>query len=416
MSAVAGDIPTRAASGSYRLWLVAALVLLVGGGAASVPFFGSDPQVAWGMVVVNFMFWVGITQFGVCFIAILRLSGAKWSRPLYRLAGSITIAFMPLAFILFLLIYFFGAEHVLYWWGEHDPDTHMSPWLNERFMLWRNLGVLALTYYLALRYLGIDLAADSAASRPKSLMQRLVHGLATRNKDPRTPEKAAHSLYMRAPVLLIVTGLAQTVLSWDFGMMLYPHWHSTVFGMYFMIGSIFGGTALIFLFSNLLARSTESPDPSERLQMKSIGIMLTGFMCLWLYFFWAQFFVTWFGNLPEETGPLFSQIFGHYEPVFWTMIVCLFALPLATLIFAKVKRNRYTLSIVSLLILLGVWLNRYLMVVPSFTDQHYPFSGLDIAITAAIAGAVLLLQLLMFRSAPMIAQWDRYDPSEDAHH
>ena len=97
----------------------------------------------------------------------------------------------------------------------------------------------------------------------------------------------------------------------------------------------------------------------KTVQLESMGIVFTGFALLWLYMFWAQFFVTWFGNLPYETGPLWTRMFGHYAPYFWVMMFCVFWLPFGALIFAPVKRNWWSLLLVAAVINVGVWINRY---------------------------------------------------------
>ena len=89
--------------------------------------------------------------------------------------------------------------------------------------------------------------------------------------------------------------------------------------------------------------------------------MLQAFAMLWLYLFWAQFFVTWYGNLPHEYGPLWAQLYGNYAPYFWAQIICIIAIPTATMIFAAVKRSLPAMLCICAVMNLGVWINRYLM-------------------------------------------------------
>jgi molybdopterin-containing oxidoreductase family membrane subunit len=141
-----------------------------------------------------------------------------------------------------------------------------------------------------------------------------------------------------------------------------------------------------------------------------MGIVLTGFALLWLYMFWAQFFVTWFGNLPHELEPLQAQMAGHYAPYFWVMVFCIFGFPIATLIFAPVKRNWWSLLFVAAVINVGVWLNRYLLVVPALIEEHVPFSSApELILVAGLMSGFLLMFLLLFKVFPMISTWEMRD-------
>jgi Ni/Fe-hydrogenase subunit HybB-like protein len=145
-------------------------------------------------------------------------------------------------------------------------------------------------------------------------------------------------------------------------------------------------------------------------QLKSMGIVLTGFALLWLYMFWAQFIVTWFGNLPQETGPLYTQMFGHYGKYFWIMVVCVFGIPLGALIFAPVKRHWWSILLVGAAINVGVWINRYLLVVPARLENHTPFSSpYELILVAGLFAGFLLVFLLLFKVFPMISTWEMRD-------
>ena len=126
--------------------------------------------------------------------------------------------------------------------------------------------------------------------------------------------------------------------------------------------------------------------------------------------FWAQFFVTWFGNLPQEMVPLQSRMSGHYAPYFWTMLFCVFAFPLGALIFSPVKRNWWTLLFVAAVLNVGVWINRYLLVVPALVDNHVPFSSaIESILVAGLVAGFLLTFLLLLNAFPMISAWEMRD-------
>ncbi len=217
-------------------------------------------------------------------------------------------------------------------------------------------------------------------------------------------------MYLLAPVMLIVAVIANTFIAWDFAMMLFPHYHSTVFPMYFILGLMLGGTALIVILAAITSRTLQLAEFFKTFQLKSIGIVITGFSLFWIYMFWAQFFVSWYGNLPHETGPIWTRMFGHYAPYFWTMMVCVFGIPVGSMIFAYTKRHWWSLLTVCAIILVGVWLNRYLLVVPASIPDHTPFSALsELLLVSGLFSGFLLLYLVLIRGVPMISGWEMRD-------
>ena len=397
--------------GYSTVLLVLGVLLLAGAGNLAYLLATAPESIPWGFLVASYVFLLGISQFGVAFSAIMRICRTDWARPFYRLGEIATLAFFPFAIVLFLLIYAYGKEHLFYWVSS-EPGEHLSPWLNSDFFLLRNL-LAQLTFYgLAVVYflMGLlpDVTNESAESGPgwrRSLYQWLW--ALRQRRDDKTLKS---NMFLYAPVLLVVAVVANTFIAWDFGMMLFPHYHSTVFPMYFILGNMIAGSAAILILGAITCRTLGLQDFFDKTQLKSMGAVLTGFALLWLYMFWAQFFVTWFGNLPQETGPLWTQMEGHYAPYFWAMIFCVFGFPLGAMIFARVKRHWWSLLFVAVVINIGVWLNRYLLVVPAIIKDHSPFSSLsELILVAGLFAGFLMMFLLLFKVFPMISGWEMRD-------
>ena len=410
VSDIAIGVPARRKGYSTGL-LVLGVLFLAGAGNLVFLLATAPESVPWSFFVASYVFLLGISQFGVAFSAIMRICRTDWARPFYRLGEIATLAFFPFAIVLFLLIYAYGKEHLFYWVSP-EPGEHLSPWLNSDFFLLRNLLVQLAFYGLAIVYflMGLlpDVTRESAESGPgwrRSLYQWLW-ALRQRRDD----KKLKSNMFLYAPVVLVVAVVANTITAWDFGMMLFPHYHSTVFPMYFILGNMIAGSATILILGAITCRTLGLQNFFGKTQLKSMGIVLTGFALLWLYMFWAQFFVTWFGNLPHETGPLWTQMEGHYAPYFWVMMFCVFGFPLGAMIFAPVKRHWWSLLFVAVLINIGVWLNRYLLVVPAIIKDHSPFSSLsELILVAGLAAGFLLTFLLLFKVFPMISTWEMRD-------
>jgi len=185
-------------------WGLLALIALVS------PVYGSSTETTqpeFSLLIVSFLFLMGVSQAGVVFCSMLRLSYAQWAKPYYRLAELSTLAFFPFAIVGFLLIFFFAKVELFYWLSA-SPDAHQSPWLNSDWLLVRNLLGLLVFYGVSAIYIWKGLQPDLKGAS---------------DVDHREVER---QLYLLSPLVLISFVICNTLLAWDFGMMLIPHWHS----------------------------------------------------------------------------------------------------------------------------------------------------------------------------------------------
>jgi molybdopterin-containing oxidoreductase family membrane subunit len=219
--------------------------------------------------------------------------------------------------------------------------------------------------------------------------------------------------------VLITFVIANTIIAWDFGMMTIPHWHSTALPIFYWVENLYAGMALLVILAALLSSKIQGASfidrsaiilplnnsPLKNPPLKNMGAMLTGFTLLWVYIYWSQFFVIWFGDLPYETQPLWRQMYGHYSPLFWIMMSCAFFLPFGALIFARLKTSLRAMVCIALIINAGIWLNKYLLVMPVLSERHWPFtSWVEVALIVGWLSGFLFVLLLFFRSLPSISQ------------
>jgi molybdopterin-containing oxidoreductase family membrane subunit len=411
MSAAASVAPGITRSrGSYRVALIALAAAFVLSSAITLATLtGTAERSAWGVFMASAVYLLGLSQLGMVWAAILRICNAKWARPLYRLGEVMTIASMPFAFAGLVLVYVWGRDDLLYWIAE--PEVwHRSAWLDEGVLLWRHLLAQVIFYGVALWYFYMSLLPDvaPAAAEEGPGWRRALYRWLLARRERHDVAALQEKVYRYAPWVIVAYALPNTFIGWDFGMMLWPYYHSTVFTMYFMQGSLFGGTALLLLLYALLANLVDLRGHFEpAVHVKNVGIMLTAFTMLWLYLFWAQFFVTWYGNLPHEYQPLWAQMYGNYAPFFWAQILCIIAIPMSTMIFARVKRTLWSMLVIAAVMNLGVWINRYLMVVPALSKDHRLFAApVEVALVLAPITGYLLALLLLFGALPMLSSWE----------
>ena len=419
MSELVVPLGVNRSRGVYGIALIVlAVVFVVTVAITFVTLTGDAGKGAWGVFMASAVYLLGLSQLGMVWAAILRICNTKWGRPLYRLGEVMTIASLPFAFAGLVLVFGWGRDDLLGWIAE--PDVwHRSPWLDERVLLWRHLISQVVFYAVAVWYFYMSLLPDvtpESANEGPGWRRALYRWLLAR-REGKDMAALQEKVYRYAPWVILAYALPNTIIGWDFGMMLWPFYHSTIFTMYFMQGSLFGGTALILLLFALLSRLTDVRGYLEPLvQVKNIGIMLTGFAMLWLYLFWAQFFVTWYGNLPHEYAPLWAQLYGNYAPYFWAQIICIIAIPIGTMIFARTKRTLWAMLIIAAIMNLGVWINRYLMVLPALSKDHHLFaSPVEIALVLAPMTGYLLALLLLFNIFPMVSSWELRSIPRDHH-
>ncbi|MEM7280422.1 MAG: hypothetical protein AAF438_02145 [Pseudomonadota bacterium] len=410
----------KSGAGGYKSLLTISGLLFLLCVVALIYALATNPEeLPWPYIVVNYTYFLGLTQFGVAFVAIMRICNARWARPFYRVAEALTLSFFPIAILGFLCIYFFGRDVLFDYWLNPKEGEHISGWLNSPFLLWRNVIALLLFYAVAVVYVlaGLipDMTEENASEGPK-WRQAIYKNLLSRKSKKSEEQMRWHkrNVYFYSSYVILACALALTFISWDLGMTLVSHYHSTVFPMYFMMGCMFAGSALIFLMFRLVVGFSEVDRFFDtHYQGKSVGILLTGFALLWLYFFWAQFFVSWYGNLPYEYGVISKQMYGHYAPMFWLQILCLIGIPIGSLIFAKVKRTIWPMILLSLFICAGVWLNRYLIVMPAYYDDHQLLGSIaEFVASIGFLSGFLFLFLWTVNAFPMASTWELEDASK----
>jgi molybdopterin-containing oxidoreductase family membrane subunit len=223
---------------------------------------------------------------------------------------------------------------------------------------------------------------------------------------PTDLDKVESRVYLFSPIVLMAFIICNTLIAWDLAMMLIPHWHSTVFPIHYWFGNVFAGCAAMIAIV-VIMRKVDGGARFGPYQIKSLGMLVTGFTLLWLYFFWAQFFVIWFGNLEEEGAPIWRQMYGHYSPFFWTMIAGCFFVPFVALLFAIAKRSVFAMCIIAFSINLGIWINKYLMIVPVFSPDNRPFDNwIDIVLPLGLLAGFLATVMILARTLPVYSNWE----------
>ena len=365
-------------------WLLPLLALLVAAGA--VAFFvllaGAGEARAWQIFLVNFLLWSGMAMAGVALAAIFQVTKARWATPVKRV-GVACAAYLPVSFLLFLGTWF--GRHSLFPSAEH-PRPLIASWMNMSSLFTREAILLLVLYGLGLLYSYRFLRAD--ADRPAS----------------GNPQPA--SLRALAVVLLLVYAYVYTVFSWDFVMSLHPTWVSTLFGGYYFIGNLYLGLATVIALTIYVRWRYNLEDSMDPRIFHKLGKLLFSFSLLWIYLFWSQYLVIWYGNLPREIGYVLTRTSqSPWSSLSLVVLAINFVVPFVILLSRPAKENRRVLLAMSVAIVMGMWMERFLLVVPSLAPQApVPLGLAELLITAGFFASFALTYLTTLHKIPIIVK------------
>ncbi len=405
----------RPTKGWFACLAVAIFCLIIGGTAWTYQIHeglgvaGYNPPVMWGVYIVTFVFWIGIGHAGTLISAILYLFRAGFRTTIYRCAEAMTV-FAVMTAGLFPILHL-GRPWKFFW---------LIPYPNWR-LIWPNFksplvwDVFAISTYLTISttFLFIGLIPDVATLRDaeknpikKSILSALSFGW--RNSEAEWRHFARAYLFLAAfstPLVLSV----HSIVSFDFAMSLVPGWHTTIFAPYFVAGAIFSGMGMVFaiiipirkLFKLQHYVTLNHLDAGAKLCL--FTSMVVG--CAYL----VEFFIGWYGGSPVEQQYWWNRVFGQWWWAAWIMLTCNMILPLS-LFSQKLRRNPSWLFILSFFINLGMWFERFVIIVPGLSHEYEPWqwSGyvptfVDYSILIGSFGWFFMWFLLFIRQLPVLA-------------
>ncbi|HZN96435.1 MAG TPA: hypothetical protein VFB61_01735 [Gemmatimonadales bacterium] len=401
----------QALAGRYGLFLG------VGGGLAAlglilfVQSLLAGPAIAdraWQLFHVNWIYFSGLSAGGVAFVAVQKISNAKWSGMIIRFAEAL-VAFLPVSLVGLLLIFTAGYESI------YGPMQHALPelqhgkavWLSHGFMFARlAVGLLALTI-AGWMLVWADLKPDMyAVTRAASEERRLRYERWSRGYDQSSATVAAQEdrIHRLAPIYAVLYVYVFTLVAFDAIMALQPHWFSNLLGGWIFMGAFLSAhmlLALLMIYGSAHLGVKDLVSPKQR---HDLGKLCFGFTVFWTYLMWAQFLVIWYGNLPEETGFVFARLWGHWLPIGVAVLWGMFIIPFFGLLGVRPKKSKITLGFFATLSLVALWLERYLLVMPSVSPLPGPlFERHEAGPTLLFAGLFLLTYALFGRTFPMIS-------------
>jgi hypothetical protein len=352
---------------TFGLLTVAGVVCFIAG------VLSKDPLRAWQAYLVNFLFWTGLSFGAVLFVAVLNITGARWGRPLKRLGEAFGV-FLPVVFVFFLLLYF-GRFELFPWIRDPVPGREM--WLNVPFLFIRNgIGILLLSAIAAAMIL-YSLKSDG---QWRASFREGEEAIAPEGRLGDSWRKQQ----ILSPIMAIAYAFVMTLLAFDLIMSLDRHWYSTLLGGYFLVGSFYTGVVAIYILALIVGRIEGFKDHLGPRHSHDLGKLVLAFCLFTGYLFYAQFLTIWYANVPAETRYVILRVkLTPWEPLAWVTLVTVFLLPSILLLSRKIKLKRAPMIFLSIVILAGMWSERFILVVPSL----WKHSGIPLGVTEALVTA-----------------------------
>ena len=417
--------------------LLGACIVLMGIGV--VAFFAglsSDSDTAWRAFHINYLYFGAIAQAGVVIASAFVIVGARWPGPVRRIAEGLS-AWVPLTPVFFLIGWFFGREPVYNNWLDHPPEVKAA-WLNPSRLFWTDIGIFVVLTLLTMAFLyhsvrpNLKRGAENSSGFAKGMFERWTAGW---RGDEEERERSRGRLNVLAPILCLAYAYGWSVICFDQVMSLTPTWYSNLFGAYFAWGGWLGAVACTALIAVLVRNQPGFEGTITKARMHDLGKMIFAFSIFWMYLFFSQYIVIWYGNLPEETtfmearlGSQFmqdksgigamalSQTFGSFD-LFWERLrepyvklalaawIGCWVTPFWVLLGQRPKKTPAILGGVALVVLIGFWLERNVLIWPSLVPDHTSaFAGfVQFGIAAGFLGAFVLVYLIYSRIFPTTA-------------
>jgi molybdopterin-containing oxidoreductase family membrane subunit len=377
--------------------------------AVGVGVWGLNRPVSWGFDITNFVFWVGIGHAGTLISAILYLFRQDWRTGINRFAEAMTI-FAVICAVMFPSIHV-GRAWLLYW--AAPIPNQMSMWPNFRSpLLWDFFAVSTYaTVSLVFWYMGLipDLAAirDRATTKLRATVYGLFSlGWRGSNRHWHRYERAYLLLAALATPLVLSV---HSVVSFDFATSVLPGWHATIFPPYFVAGAIFGGFAMVLVLAIPCRQWLGMKDlitPRHLDNMCKI-LLATGMMVGYAYA--MEFFISWYSGNPVEGFVFINRAFGPYAWAYWIMVTCNVATP-QVFWSKRVRSNPWIIFGVAFCVNIGMWFERFVIIVTSLHRDFLPSSWgvyvptwVEVLTLAGSFGLFFTMFLLFLRYLPMVA-------------
>ena len=364
---------------------------------------GLNAPVFWGIYLVNFIFFTGISMAGTMISAVLRIANAEWRRPITRLAEAVTVIALS-----------YGGLSIVF--DEGRPDRLLNVIFHGRIQSPIFWDIVCVTAYLSTSalYLYLPLIPDLAILRDRKIgWTRMYELLAFGYTGAVKQKKRLESVISVMAVVIIPIAISvHSVVSYIFATTLQPGWHSTVFGPYFVVGALFSGLAALLIVMAILRRAFHLEGLLKDIHFNNVALVLLAMDFLVIYFTLNIHLIEITGQEPAIMAPVLDVVVGRFSLLFWGMVIGGFVIPAIILLFPK-GRTVTGCVIASSLIVVGMWIERFLIIVPTLLHPRMPWGStwyfptwVEWAVTGGCVCGFIFFYMLFTRFFPVISIWE----------
>ena len=407
--------PLSSTTKGYYIFIFIMLAIVAWGGYAYITqvrtgliVTGMGNVSSWGVYIVNFVFFIGISHAGALVVAVLRLSGVHWQTPINRLAELITIVALMVG----------GLMPVI---DLGRPDRILNIIIHGRLMSPLIWDILSITTYLtgSLIFLYLPLIPDFALLRDRlvkgiSPIKRKFYTLlaAGWNDTPRQIKLLDKGIHTMTILIIPIAVSVHTVVSFVFAMTLRPGWNSTIFGPYFVIGAIFGGIAGILLVMAIFRKLFHLEEFITPIHFRNLSYLLMTLLVLYTYFTFSEYVTLAYKAEMGDKELLAQLMLGKSAFWFWSFIIGGLVIPAFLILFKKIKVIPRIVA-ASIFITVAMWIKRFMIIIPTLQVPLMPFefgmykpTWVEISITMGALAAFGLLFALFAKVLPIIPVWE----------
>mgnify|MGYP001226999057 CR=1 FL=1 len=401
-------------SGSQTLKRICWIFVLIG----VVTFFGAliaghAPELVWGAYYTNLLYFMGLSVGAVMTGVIFQIVRATWS-PAIRRIGEAHVSFLPWAWIL-LMCTWAGREYLFPWAKNPAPGKEL--WMEPTFVYIRFAFLMAFLFFMMWRFVRMSIRGD-VGMLVEQMGKRGTEGWKVnmgtffnvvsagwQGSEKEIPE-LQRRLSFNAPIMVLIYAVVYSLFAFEMVMAMDPFWISNMFGGFMFVGNIYLAWAVIGLIAIGISASNKVYGKIlQNSQRWDLGKLTFGFCMLWGYLFFSQFLPQWYGNLPEETQWMILRTRDWNMPwvyLGWLVFPLCFIIPFITLLSRDVKRTPKVYGIVALIICIGIWLEKYIIVMPSISPAINPIGGVEIGLFLGFLGVYGLSLQGFIRMLPIV--------------
>ena len=383
--------------------LISVIILFITHGAS-----GDEHERArfWGSLLQNSVYFLLTVNAAMFFLCATTLAWAGFQVSFRRVTEAISTC-VPVIGAITLVVLFailFGGDHVIYHWSDTEAVKHdaalayKSGFLNKGFFtVWTIITIVGWWW----------------------LGRKMRHLSRSIEDKPLTVEEGKRFIWKNTVwSALYIVLFALTVMSsipWLWLMSIDAHWYSTMYSWYNFASTFVSGIALITIFVVFL-KNNGYLEYTNREHLHDLGKFQFAFSIFWTYLWFSQFMLIWYANIPEETTYFEPRVQGAYNAIFWLNLIINFLAPLLILMRRSSKRNYGTITMLSVLILFGHWLDYYQMVFPSISPDHVPFMLLDMCIGLGFVGLIMFVTARSLARHPLVSKNHPFLKESIIHH